>query len=88
MAEKIRSWKDCLDARKVESYVNHQGCTVVSGHGDHRKIFYKGQEMTFYTKHDISTGVAHAIFKWLVSAGLVEVAGLFTWIFLANIAAG
>lgn len=85
----LQTWKDCREARKVESFAVEHGCIVRKGKGSHRVMEApNGSKMPFYNSNNISTGVANIIFKWFrengwipVLIGIAIVGGYVTYLF-------
>jgi hypothetical protein len=68
---RINSWKDCTDSRKVEGFAREKGLSIRECAGSHKMMSdNNGNQMTFY-KGDISTGVACKIYKWFKVVGLL-----------------
>jgi len=67
----IRSYKDCMDSRKVEQAVRQKGLEVKSGKGSHKVVTAPdGTKMTLL-KGPLSPNVAHNWFKRLIELGII-----------------
>lgn len=73
MKKMIRSWKDCIDPRKVETFARENGVEIRTGKGDHKVMSYKGQSETYYTGRELSIGVAREVWKYFLRVGLLVV---------------
>jgi len=74
MRKMIRTWKDCIDPKKVEAFARDHGVEIREGKGDHKVMKYKEQSETYYTGRELSIGVAREVWKFFVRTGLVVAA--------------
>ena len=67
----IRNARDCKDPRRVTSFMRKNGVLLKNGKGDHVNGEYNGHHITFYTGRELSIGVAHQVFDFLVRTKLL-----------------